>query len=202
MIKKLYWPKLMLIMGHLLMVTGCGSGSGVSVHKDETVHRASNSATSNPGSFESKDNALKIASPRIDTSKWKAIKMDNYSFQIPPSMKRKDVQGIDTFVWLYQSDSISLSIERGILVSERPSDLDYYDYKEEWTEFGAKRAKVSSYSVDIADNKKANEPQHVIAVYFPEVDKGEEKLSFEFQYRRESDRELAYAILNSIKFNL
>ncbi|MEJ7848800.1 MAG: hypothetical protein WKF92_12000 [Pyrinomonadaceae bacterium] len=44
---------------------------------------------------------------------WKKVETDNFYFYIPPSMKKIAVQGIDSSVWQYEDENITLEIEQG-----------------------------------------------------------------------------------------
>lgn len=62
---------------------------------------------------------------------WKSIETDRFTLSLPPEMKEKKVKGIDTQVWQYKSEDISLSIEAGVYVADFSFERERYESKVE-----------------------------------------------------------------------
>ena len=56
---------------------------------------------------------------------WKKIETEDFSFSIPPTMKNKNVRGIDTEVWQYEDGKITLTIEQGDMLGDLSKSTDF-----------------------------------------------------------------------------
>jgi hypothetical protein len=96
-------------------------------------------------------------------------------------MKHQQVQGIDSAVWEFRNQEMTLSLDYG----RYSNDLQYYsnqpEYHAEWLRIAGRKAKLATFRLgdeSIADSREKDR-EFVAAVYFPEVSgSGETKLTF------------------------
>lgn len=147
---------------------------------------------------------------------WQKIETEDFSFSIPPTMKDKNVEGIDSFVMEFENDEITLGIEYGDYSQDVVSQLKNYEGQKKATKIDGKEIEVVNYDYDkpIPSNTKMtsnsaesektdkNEKNFVIGVNFPNAMKSYSRSAISFVARCKTleSRETAEKILYSIKF--
>jgi hypothetical protein len=130
--------------------------------------------------------------PKVDVPRgWKKIELRDFSLEIPPGMKKRDVRGIDSEVWEYRSRDLRLAIDYGMYSNDLESYADRPEYKAEWISIDGKEAKVATYR---------SGKDYVAAVYFPGLWGSDTKLGFSVESKSATGQELSKKIFQSIRF--
>ena len=82
--------------------------------------------------FTSLGTALLLGVAARGDEAWKKIENKSFSFSVPPSFKKTDARGIDSFVEEYVSDGIELSFDYGIYsnnFNEWPKETKFENVK-------------------------------------------------------------------------
>ncbi len=127
---------------------------------------------------------------------WQQVQVaGRFVFSIPPAMHPVPVQGIDSAMGLYRSESCQLVFDYG-----RYADpLDYQDrqaYSEEWGEIDGKRAKLVTFT----DPDRRDGATSIAAVHFPDVGDGPMRLTMQVACSTPGERDAAKQIFRTIGF--
>ncbi|CAN5576984.1 hypothetical protein BH10ACI2_BH10ACI2_24320 [soil metagenome] len=141
-------------------------------------------------------------------SNWQKIETDNFSLSAPETLKRLDVGGKDTSVWLFEDSTMTLSIEQGDLAGNLDELQQYYESSEisltidgrptkcvyvDWDKPKLVSKAVNSDGTATEVEKTAKTKG--LAVYFPD-----KKARFSVGAKPEVSSDVSMTILQSIKF--
>jgi len=141
------------------------------------------------------------ASPGVVPGNWKTIDAERFfSFSLPMDMEMREVQGKDSYVGKYQSDSIHLSFDYG-LYSDPLRYSSMPEYQETLTEIDGKSAKIVSFH----RVEEAEGMAYAAAVNFSDVSSSETgftglRLTVWINCKGRDDLEVAEMIFRSIRF--
>lgn len=135
---------------------------------------------------------------------WKLVDLDNFSFILPESMEDKKMRGIDSQVWQFEDDKMTLSIDSGMYKVDFDFDAARFQTEKKWIELD--KVKGQFFSVDftkptsakIETSKTEKERPYLKAIMFY---RGKNFYSsFWVRYKKPEQSEIAEKILYSIKF--
>jgi len=163
--------------------------------------------------------AIQTANAQKEIPKdWQKIETDYFSFSIPQTMKKNDVQGIDSFVMQFESNEITLDIEYGMYSTDLSYGSQHYESQKEVIEIDGEKTVIvsldynkpilsSSGVVNAARPTKVEkvEKNHVVGINLPhknEVISLEDSpaISFIAKSKTLEAQETAKTIFYSIKF--
>ena len=166
-------------------------------------------------SFETVSETSKIKEIPKD---WQKIETNEFSFSILPTMKKNDVQGIDSFVMQFENNEITLDIEYGDYSADLIPHLQEYEGRKETTIIDGEQTEIVSYnrnkSINLS-NRPVNsdgstnfiepEKNYIVGANFPhkyEIISPEDRpaISFVVRCKNLENKETAKIILHSIKF--
>ena len=144
---------------------------------------------------------------------WKLIDLDRFSFLLPESMDDKKVKGIDSQIWRFEDDKISLSIEKGIYTNDFQNLKRSFEVQQEKVVIDGKNVIffIWDRNKDISGaymlNKDGSTIPHevfekhfAIGVYFQEGKRRYTGTNFVITTKTLEGQETAKKILYSIKF--
>lgn len=126
---------------------------------------------------------------------WVRIDAPKFSFYMPPDMKSVPVQGVDSFVGAYQSDSVFLNLDYG-RYSDPLDRQDLPNYIAHEESIGGKKARIVSYR----HAGGGNSFEHAIGVHFPAVGPDGVRLTLYATCKTESGYEIVRTIFRTIQF--
>ncbi len=138
---------------------------------------------------------------------WVLLRNHSFSFAGPHDLRNVPVQGEDSFVGRFESQEFYITFDYG-WYSDNSFDghlgqASEGTFQVEEVSVNGKRARLGSY----ADNAHPERHPFVYAAYFPDVlgtgegKAGETKLCFRVCYNDPEVKDVARAILTSIRFN-
>ena len=144
---------------------------------------------------------------------WKLVDLDRFSFLLPESMEDKKARGIDSNIWEFEDEEMSLSIDSGIYTNDFQDLKDSYEVKEEKLKIDNKNVRFFIWddNKDISETYEVNKdgsikPHEVfekhfsIGVYFQEGKRQHSGTNFVITTKTLEGQETAKKILRSIKF--
>src|ERR1044072_4378283 len=132
---------------------------------------------------------------------WKRIDANgHFSFYLPPEMKKQDVQGIDSYVEVYSSETMKLNFDYGQYSNHLDNEGEE-DYQAEMIEIAGRKAKVVTFTI------KNGEPgySYYAGVYFSDAGTIERRfpkpeLTVGVSCKSRADQETAKKIFSTIRF--
>lgn len=149
---------------------------------------------------------------------WQKIETDYFSFLIPPTMKNKNVRGIDSFVMKFENDEMTLLVESGDYTADIKAQLSNYEGQKESIIVDGKNIELISYDLNKSinlSNRTVNaarsselekaEKNYVFGIYVPDTYKtiqieNGSATSFDLSGKTIEAKEIAKIIFQSIKF--
>lgn len=131
------------------------------------------------------------------SQKWREIELSFGSFSAPPDLVSEEVNGRDSAVWRFKSESLILGIDLGLYSGKPSIDREENNYVEKSAVINKKKATIVSFKFS---DLNPQEFKYVTAVYFPKVDSDATKLSFVAHCKTPKEQKLAEKIFRSIKF--
>lgn len=144
---------------------------------------------------------------------WKLVDLDRFSFLLPESMEDKKARGIDSAVWQFEDEEITLSIDSGIYTNDFQDLKSSFEVKEEKVTIDGKNVKffIWDENKDISETYEVNKdgstkPHEVfkkhfsIGVYFQEGKRRYTGTNFVITTKTLEGQETAKKVLQSIKF--
>jgi len=130
---------------------------------------------------------------------WQRVQLRSFSLTVPQDLSLQTSKGIDSDVWTFKGESLTLTTDLGFYSSKPIEDKDEAEYAERRTFIGGKRATIVTFK-----NRDVNSDgfQYVAAVYFPKVERtGTIKLAVVADCKTPKQVKTAMAIFQSIRFN-
>ncbi len=167
------------------------------------------------------ENAKEFSQTKKIPKDWQKIETEDFSFSMPPTMKKNDVQGIDSFMIQFENDEITLNIEYGDYSADVASQLQSYEGQKEQTIIDGENVVIVNYDISkpilskdrvITKDRMVNaatpeklektKKKYFVGVNFPNKMKSfsNSAISFEVRCKNLESQEIAKTILNSIKF--
>ena len=149
---------------------------------------------------------------------WQKIETEKFSFSIPPTMKNKNVQGIDSFIMEFGDSDLTLVIESGVYTPNAVSQLQKYEGRKEPITVDGENVELVSYDLnkprgpskktvnaDGSSESKKPEKNHVFSIYIPHKNEvvsvgNGAATSFEVMGQTLETGKIAKTIFHSIKF--
>ena len=133
---------------------------------------------------------------------WSRINLDYLAFYGPADLKDQHSRGIDSAVWDFRNDRMTLAFDYGMYSNDLKDLVSEPQYRERWFMVDGRKAKVATFLLSeqsLADNSERGRP-FIAAVYFPAVKRGGVKLSVWAYCIDNNTQEEAKKILFTIKF--
>ena len=145
---------------------------------------------------------LQAAPPiKIPTS-WSRVNLDYFAFYGPADLKDQHARGIDSAVWYFRNDRMTLAFDYGWYSNDLKDSANEPQYREKWFIVDGKKAKVATLRMNEQSlgNSSEKDRPYITAVYFPVVRRGGVKLSVWAYCIDSNTQEEAKTVLLSIKF--
>ena len=139
--------------------------------------------------------------PNIPTT-WKRFNLDYFSFYGPDDLKDLNSEGIDSSVWHFRNQRMTLAFDYGMYSNDLADSADEPQYREKWFRVDGRAAKVATFRMNersSADGLEKERP-YITAVYFPAVKRGGVKLSVWAYCVDSNTQEEAKKVFFSLKF--
>ncbi|MGI8885246.1 MAG: hypothetical protein ACR2IA_13505 [Pyrinomonadaceae bacterium] len=127
------------------------------------------------------ENIKEVTQTKEIPNDWQKIETDDFSFSIPPTMKKNDVRGTDSPVIEFENDEITVHIENGDAAADLISRLTDFEGQKEQAVIDGEETEIVSYdknkpiylSNKIPDKDESvkvgkAEKNYVIGVNFPQ----------------------------------
>lgn len=122
-----------------------------------------------------------------------------FDFCGPKALRNQVVQGIDSYVGAFISDTLSIEYDLGLWSDPLTTYSDSAQFSVNATTIDGRVARMVSY---VADTKTRSGHQHIASVYFPLVYEihPEIKLTLHVEAATAADQEIAFAIFKTLRF--
>ena len=129
---------------------------------------------------------------------WQRVELRFFSLTVPQDLSLQSSKGIDSDVWTFKGESLTLTTDLGFYSSKPMEDKYEAEYAERRTFIGGKRATIVTFK-----NRDVNSDgfQYVAAIYFPRIERsGTMKLAVVADCKTSKQIKTAMAIFQSIRF--
>jgi hypothetical protein len=139
---------------------------------------------------------------KIDSSESRPITRSFFALSIPKSLREQSVKGMDSNMWEFSNDDITVSLESGPLTMTLEDWLkNYSDYTEEWKTIDGELVKTVSFNYG-PQSHTLNDPSknNIVAVHFPRSARTNNNLTVWVSFRSPRNRQTAIDIIESVRF--